>query len=177
MTSLLLDSLAVISFHETSTWKAITKIHHIYVPSIVINDEAWYYEENDGREVPILLSRDKENGLIEEVTMMASHLDLVRRKFDPVFGPEIHAGELEAIAALMFGNLPPEISFCTHDKAAIYAAVLLGLQDKCISIEEVLDRSGLSRTVEYGYSKKQFLLAKRRGFEMRVQGRGLAKGP
>lgn len=59
MISLLLDANAVIGFHEMSTWKAITRIHHIYVPSIVVNDEVYYYEEKDGREVPILLSTDK----------------------------------------------------------------------------------------------------------------------
>lgn len=107
---------------------------------------------------------------------MASHLDLVSRKFDPVLGPEIHAGELEAIAALMFGSLPPETFFCTHDKAPIHALVLLGLKDKGISIEEVLSISGLSRKVKSGYSKKQFSRARAEGIEMLLQGRGLAKG-
>jgi len=171
----LLDTCAVIGFLEMHVWGRIIKAHEIYVPSSVIRETKYYPE--GGRKVEIDLTRYSRTGSIKEISISSDMVRSVLSRFDPVLGPSLGIGELEAIAALVHSKVSPETRICTADKAGVKALALLLLVDRGISIEEVLDISGLRRPVKYAYSRKAFEKARQEGVEMLVQGRGLAQSP
>ena len=53
MLIVLLDANAIIGFHELGAWGQIIKQHEVYIPSIVLRNEAFFYRTVDGRRHPI----------------------------------------------------------------------------------------------------------------------------
>jgi len=45
---ILLDANAIIGFHELGIWDQIIKQHEVYIPSIVLRSEVFWYETTGG---------------------------------------------------------------------------------------------------------------------------------
>jgi hypothetical protein len=56
----------------------------------------------------------------------------------------LHEGELESLAWLTESTEP--VSFCTADRAAVRALVFLGIADRAVSLETVLEQSAVARS-------------------------------
>ena len=87
---------------------------------------------------------------------------------------ELHAGELEALALLTLDERYVEHVFCSADGAAIEAACMVGLSDRCGSLEELLAMAGLGRAVPWRFSKGFMDEHKREGSTRAITGFGLA---
>lgn len=87
---------------------------------------------------------------------------------------ELHPGELESLAIL--NRTGEDAVFCTADRGAIRAAVMLDLAEKLVSLEELLRRSNLQRSFtekrDLQFSEQAFQRAVKRASIDKVQGLG-----
>ncbi len=87
---------------------------------------------------------------------------------------ELHAGELEALALLTRHGEFADHVFCSADGAAIQAACMIGLSERCESLEVLLAAVGLGRPVQWRFRKSFMERHKRQGGARAVTGYGLA---
>ncbi len=170
MILLLLDADVVIDLHRLGIWDRITKTHQVYIPSIILHREAYYYADTSGRRYPICLD-DQIGKTIQEIACSAEELLSFSENFDSVFQTEIHDGEKEALILL---SKEERFRFCTCDKSAIKSLALLGLADRGISFERMLKATGLfSKKLEYRQTEDYFKRWAKEGSIMKIQGRGI----
>jgi hypothetical protein len=167
---LLLDADVVIDLRTLGIWDRITKTHQVYIPSIILHREAYYYVDTSGRHYPIRLD-DQIGKTIREIGCSAEELLSFSERFDSVFQTEIHDGEKEALILL---SKEERFRFCTCDKSAIKSLGLLGLAEKGISFERLLRVTGLSlKRLEYRQTEEYFKRWIKEGSIMKIQGRGI----
>lgn len=153
--SILLDANVVIELHSFEIWYKFIAKYKIYLSSIVIRTEAQYYYDKNGEKTYYDLEKDLTEKKIAEISYPVLEMEKIKIFFISKLGIELHDGESEAIAFLLREDAP-DISFCTGDKDAIRAMVLLGKSEKLISLEEALMDCGLSHQVKKHYTQ-QFL--------------------
>ena len=99
MLLLLLDADVTIDLHRLGVWKHVIKNHNIYIPSVILHREVYYYEDEKRKRYPIDLK--KEVGVtINELSCSAEELLSFKEQFDCVFQEELHDGEKEALVLL-----------------------------------------------------------------------------
>ena len=130
----LLDAGPVIELHRVGLWAEVVKRAELVVPSVVLR-EASFWDSGEGVGRPIYLSSDIEDGRLRVVEGTAQQIASVLARLDSVVQERVHAGELEAIAALAHwpDECPPQ--FCVADQLAVVVVCLLGLSDRPISLE------------------------------------------
>jgi len=167
---LLLDADVIIDLHKLGLWKQITKSHKVFVPSIILHKEVYYYEDESGHH-PIAL--EKEIGAtFNELSCSVQELMSFKERFDRVFKEELHDGEKEALVLL---QKQEDLFLCTCDHAAIKALALLDLSGQSISFENLLKKSGINKKLGYKHTEKRFKKILSEGSIMRIQERGLKK--
>ena len=95
----LLDANAIIGFHELGVWGQIVRQHEVYIPSIVLRGEAFFYRTVDGRRHPIDLLPSAGKS-ITELECTPDEIEDFALRYNRSFLPEIHKGEQEALALL-----------------------------------------------------------------------------
>jgi len=169
---LLLDADVIIDLHSLGHWDRITKIHQVYVPSIILHKEIYYYQDSAGNRHPISLENEVGNS-IHEIACDPAEIFGFSEKFDSAFQTEIHVGEKEALILLSKNE---RLKFCTCDKSAIKALALLDLAQRGISFEKLLKTSGFStKKLEHRQSEIYFKRWLKEGSIMKIQGRGIKK--
>ena len=170
---LLLDTTAVLELHRRDAWSALIQRRTIVVPSIVAYNESFYYERASQTiiiDLPLLIA----GGKIQELEATPSEMRSVAAEFDRVFVEGLHPGELEALAILR-KDLDDSLRFCTADKVAIYAIVLLNLEERIVSLEAVLREVGLSRPLSPEFMDAHLLRHRETGAVKRITGDGLRR--
>ncbi|UCG43326.1 MAG: hypothetical protein JSU73_01535, partial [candidate division WOR-3 bacterium] len=113
-----------------------------------------------------------DGGQIDIIDCEATELDPVRA-VSPLFA-RLDQGEIESLAVMLRPG--QEVRFCTADKGAIRAAVMLGLVERAVSLEELLKQVGLSRDFsgrdDWQFSERRFQKAVRQANIDKVQGLG-----
>lgn len=171
MILLLPDADVVIDLHSLNLWDRITRIHKVYIPSIILHKEVYRYPDSRGDYHTIQLE-NQIGKTITEISCEADDLLEFSQRFDFTFQTEIHEGEKEALILL---KKKDQLRFCTCDKSAIIALALLDLVDRGISFEKLLKISGIStRQLEYKHTEKYFRHWAREGSIMKIQGRGIS---
>ena len=153
MTSVLLDANVAIKSAELGAFESILKLRHIKIHIVPqVRDQIKYYSKKD-RDVKFDLPKYLNSGRIQLIDCYGEDIMAIMNLLpDPRL---IHSGELESLAILKkFSD--SEFLFCTADQAAIKALVFLDLADNGISLEALLQKSGLSRRVPGDYSQKRF---------------------
>lgn len=168
---LLLDADVIIDLHKQGLWKQITKQHKVFIPSIILHQEVYYFEDKDGnhQSIDLLPQSDK---TFTEISADASELISFMEQFDRLFQFEIHEGEKEALVLLQQNE---DLTICSCDGAAIKALGLIGLSEQGISFEGLLEKTGMKKDVSYKHSHKRFRKLIEEGVIMRIQDRGLKK--
>ena len=169
MLLLLLDADVTIDLHRLGIWKHVIKNHNIYIPSVILHREVYYYEDEKRKRYPIDLK--KEVGVtINELSCSAEELLSFKEQFDCVFQEELHDGEKEALVLL---QKQEDLLLCTCDHAAIKALALLDLSAQGISFENLLRKTGINKKLEFKHTEKRFKRCLSEGSIMRIQERGL----
>ncbi|MEW6108516.1 MAG: hypothetical protein AB1632_05000 [Nitrospirota bacterium] len=170
MLLLLLDADVIIDLHKLGLWKQVTKSHKVFVPSIILHKEVYYYEDESGHH-PIDLEKDI-GATFSELSCSVRELMSFKERFDRVFQEELHDGEKEALVLL---QKQEDLVLCTCDYAAIKALALLDLAEQGISFENLLKKSGMNKKLEYKHTEKRFKKYLTEGSIMRMQERGLKR--
>lgn len=170
--SFLLDACIVIDAYSLGVWKDLVAAAQVVAPSIVIHNEAQFYESERGA-VPteIDLSRLLGCGMIEEEAASTSEMRAVLAYFDRSTREGLDPGEIEALAIIE--RVPDgTISFCTADRLAVEALAMLGHSECGVSMEAMLDSVGLHRELPVRCTERRFRQYIEYGRTLRLQGKG-----
>ncbi|MFA4965083.1 MAG: hypothetical protein WC709_05530 [Thermoleophilia bacterium] len=170
---LILDAGPIIGLHELGAWAAFVDRYEVVVPQLVLSDEALFHsrDADSGFTQQIDLRHDVVAGRVLVASASLVALSRVASRFSEAI--ELHEGELEALALLTQAEDFAEHVFCSADAAAIEGACMLGLAERCESLEHLLGLAGLGRPVTWRFSKRFTDAHKDEGLKRAVTGFGL----
>ncbi len=170
----ILDANIVIYLHQIGIWSYVVDRCEIVLSRIVADQEALFYEIDDERH-EIDLSTDVAANRVRVVDVLVSDVVKFRSQFDALYLEGLHAGETESLVYLAL-NAQADASVCSSDKIVFRVLPHLGLADRGISLEELLAKVGLGRSLPYMYSRAFREQWTRRGEQDWIVGIGTRRG-
>lgn len=147
----ILDANIVIYLHQIGIWPQVADRCEIVLARTVAEQEVLFCEvDNERHEID--LSKDVAASRVRVVDVLASHVVKFRSRFDPLYLEGLHVGETESLVYLAL-NPETGASVCSADKFVFRVLPHLGLSDRGISLEELLAKLGLGRSLPYMYSR------------------------
>lgn len=150
----ILDANIIIDAHALGYWNILTSRYKIYVPATVLREEVFYFDGYQGKE-PIKLIESLEKGLIFELEATLEDDLYLRSLVKPAFFPSIDPGEREALALLKNPKFK-DYYFCTADALPIKLLSVLGLSERGISAEKLLEKAGTKKKLQKHFSEDWF---------------------
>jgi len=141
---LLLDANVVIHLFEIGIWAKLVELCDLHLSRTVV-DEAHFFEDERGERHEIDLAPAIAAKQITVFDVVPSDMDAFFERFDASYLEKLDAGEAESLAHLL--NAPEEMLFCSADKIVFRVLGNLDRSTQGISLEEVLSRIGLSRSL------------------------------
>lgn len=164
----LLDADVIIDLHKFGAWDEILSKYDVLISSIILHQETYFFEDEEGRRHPIDLMKDS-GKKFKELSVKAGDLVRFGNQFDCVLQAEIHAGEKEALFLITENE---EYNFCTCDRVAATVLGVLGFSDRGISFETLLKGAGITKRLLPKHTEVTFQRYLKEGGIMRIQGRG-----
>ncbi|HEW79441.1 MAG TPA: hypothetical protein ENH34_05715 [Phycisphaerales bacterium] len=147
---LLLDAGPIIKLFELGIWNDFIKRCDVTISRTVANQAKHASQEFE--DIRIDLKPYEKQDLIRIVDVELSIVKTFYDKFDLLYEVIIHPGEKETLAFLCDSSESWQV--CAADGAVFRVLGLLGKSGQGISLEEVLKEIGLSRKLEWKYSKR-----------------------
>ncbi len=170
----LLDANIIIESHKVGVWEKLVERVEIVVSSIVAYKESHFYsEEEGGIPGPINLKRLIKDGKIKEIFASPEEMADFLNYFDRVFVFGLDDGEIESLSLIKSGKLKDTI-FCSSDGPAIQALAMIGHSDAGVSMEILLQKTGLQKGLEHQFCDEFFKKHIAKGSENYIQGVGIA---
>jgi hypothetical protein len=169
---LILDANEVIYLHETGLWRAVLSRCEVYLARTVAEDEAKFYRRSEVDEI-IDLSDDITQGRVKVFERTITELKQFFDRFDPIYLASLDPGEAESLAYLVQSKDTYLIS--SGDAIVFRVLGLLSRSDQGISLEEVLQKVGMGRSVAKQYTKQFRERYAKEGEQDSLRGRGLKK--
>ncbi len=154
-------------------WPELKERYALIIPSIVVIDEARYFRSSKRVSKPIKLGEQVTRGEISQLAATVEEYAEIHRVFAPWFIQTLDPGETEALA-LLGANRAPDACFCTSDVPAIKALAMLGLSHQGISMEMLMRKVGLTKSLRKQFLEEFFKTNIRLGQTARITGEGLA---
>ncbi len=179
---LITDADVLIHLHELGIWDALCTSTRVIVPATIVRREAQFYiddldDDDLGDRVEIDLVAQVASGTVEEISVTASEIARFRSEFDQEVNTDLHDGETEALTVMYLGKAR-DCRFCSADRTAIRALVLVGLGSEGVSLEQALRDVGLTRrSILPRYSEGRYQRIVKEASIERIQGVGLASDP
>ena len=148
---LLLDAGPIIKLFELSIWESFIKKCDVTICRIVANEAKWASGESE--DVRIDLEQYENQSLINIIDVDMSLVKSFYNRFNLQYKESIHDGEKETLALLC--NSTEDWQICSSDGAVFRTLGLLGKAQQGISLEEVLNKIGLSANLEWLYTKRR----------------------
>ena len=153
MNLLLLDADVIINLHELELWPQIITKHQIFVSSIILHREAYKYKDSLGVERFIDLNAQIGKS-IQKISATSEEINALKKNLDYADKQHFDDGEAEALTIL---RKEKDMAFCTADQLAMEISALLNLDDRVISMQQLLQEAGCVR-VNIGYSLSDLCL-------------------
>jgi hypothetical protein len=166
---LLLDANIVIKLFEADLWDAVISRCELLLTETVV-DEANYYETDDEQH-PIDITSHLEAGQVRMVDVEPSQVKAFIDKFDPTYLERLDPGEAEALTYLNGSSDP--CSICSADSIVFRALGRLRLSERGVSLEEILQKIGMGRSLDWPYQKAFREKYTAQGTKDAIQGFGL----
>jgi hypothetical protein len=151
---IILDANVIIDAHRENYWNALVNGHRIHLPTIVVKDEAQYFDTGNGKR-SINLAPLMSQGLITEITATPEEDFYLQTLVKPSFLPSFDPGEREALA-LLKGPRCKNFFFCTGDALAIKGLGILGLSTQGASVEKLLEIIGIKKPLKKHFTEEWF---------------------
>ncbi|MDY0340545.1 MAG: hypothetical protein RBS17_04970 [Coriobacteriia bacterium] len=171
----LLDAGPIIALHAGEVWTVFCERFDVVVPETVADNEALWHSKDEvtGARTTINLRADEDSGRLRIESATSSELLGLAARFDDAFATGLHEGELEGLALLTERDTFEDTIFCAGDGAAIQAAVMVGLDERCESLEALLESVGLVKPLEWPFTRGFHDRHRREGLDNRLSGLGL----
>lgn len=136
----LLDADVVIKLLELGIFDRLVGSHEVHVTPTVVEELKYFYR--DGEKVFVdIRQKYLANGQVKEPSASADEVKNILLRLPPLKRQVIHAGELESLAVLVRDT---DLILCTFDSVAIRSLPFLGVDERAISAERLLQVSGLT---------------------------------
>ena len=129
-------------------------------------NEALFYEDGNGDRQAIHLSHYADRMTVHNVD--ASRVLELKKRFGRVLLDRLDLGEAELLTVL--NDSVDNYRICSADAVVIRALPALSKSDQGISLEEMLGQVGLSRKVDWAFSKGFREKYTRQGFQEKLAG-------
>lgn len=136
----ILDANVIIVAHRDGYWNALVNQYKIGIPSTILNDEVFFFTTETGAQA-IHLSPYIAREQIHELSASFEDYQAIHKAVNKRFLASIDPGEEEALALLKSSQCQ-QYAFCTGDALAIQALAILGMSDRSVSLEKMLERCG-----------------------------------
>ena len=153
MKLVILDANVIIELFSQGIFDAIVGRYSIKLPK-TIKDECQYYLDRNDLEVQIDWGPYVDSERVEEVAATDEQFGELLNKLKDDFYRGIDAGELEAIA-LICAQDREDLFFCSGDLPALKALGVLGKGTQAVSLETLLQKSGMGRNLKHQFSEKR----------------------
>jgi len=166
------DADAVIGLHAFGIWNETTACCNITLTDLVAEDECQFYDSEAGR-VYFDLKPDIDSGRVTVVATSVASIQQFQARFKPNYISALHEGETTCISWLSSSST--EVKFCTGDNYAWRVFGALGMSERALPLETLLDLIGLRRkklSVQFTQAYCQSNLSK--GVQDRFQDRVFA---
>ncbi len=168
---LILDAGVVIYLHELGLWSKVVASCDLYLSRIVAEKEVLFQKtEEDEYGYDIDLSPMITAGAITVFDVSVSDLKTFRDQFDMLYLGDLDDGEAESLAYLV--RQSPEFLISSGDAIVYRVLGNLNRGEQGISLEEILQKLGLGRSVHNPYTKRFREQYTRQGQQDMVRGRG-----
>lgn len=168
---LLLDAGPIIKLFELGIWDEFIKKCDVTISRIVANQAKWASQEFE--DIRIDLEPYEQQGLIKIIDLEPTLVKAFYDKFNLQYKAGIHDGEKETLAFLCDSSENRLV--CSADGAVFRVLGLLGKAEQGISLQEILQKIGVSTSekLEWEYTKKFRDKWTRKGQIDFIQGQGL----
>jgi hypothetical protein len=172
---LILDAGVVITLHQLGIWRQVVERCDLHVSRVVVEVESLFHRDSSDDQGEygqgIDIQSDVASGAVSVFDVPIGDVERFRQAFDDSYAAGIHDGEAESLAYL-FAN--PQKDWLISSGDAIVFKVLgnCGCGEQGISLEEILSRFGLTKQLEWQYSKQFREKYTKIGQQDRIQGRG-----
>jgi len=165
---LLLDAGPIIKLFELGVWDEFIARCDVTVSRTVAEEAK--YASLEFECIRVNLDDYEKQNSIKIVDVELSNVKAFHGKFDLQYKAIIHPGEKEMLAFLYDSSESWRV--CAADKAVFRVLGLLGKAEQGISLEEVLRQVGLSKPLEWQYTKKFREMYTKLGQKDFIQGKG-----
>ena len=146
---LLLDAGPIIKLFELGIWDAFIEKCDVTISKIVADEAKWASQEFQD----IRIDLEPYEAIIKVIDLEPAIVKSFYEKFNLRYKAGIHDGEKETLAFLC--ESPENWSVCSADAAVFMVLGLLGKGNQGISLQEILQKIGLSQSsLEWEYTKK-----------------------
>ena len=152
---LLLDANVVIYLYELGIWDSFISQCQVTLTQTVV-DESDYWIDESGVRHAIDLQADIQKGKINCIEVSLEILNDFLKKYGPVYLERMDPGEAESLAFLFHNE--DEWLFTSGDEIVFKVLGAEGRFEQGISLEEILQKIGLSRSGLRVQFTKQFRL-------------------
>jgi len=162
---LLLDSVVIIELFEIGIWDQILAHCDVHVSETIVAEVLYYIDANDQKQ-PIDLSRYADKMTIHSLPV--SRVLELKKGFGSILLDKLDAGEAELLSVVHSSF--DSYRLCSADAVVFRVLAALGKSDQGVSLEELLQQIGLSRSVSWPFSKSFRVHWARCGFEEKLHG-------
>lgn len=146
---LLLDAGPIIKLFELGLWDTFIKKYEVSISRTVANEAKYVSLETEDIRIDLEPYADK--SLINIFELKLSDVSDFYEKFNHQYKSIIHPGEKETLAFLEKSSC--DWLLCSADSSVFRVLGLLGKSEQGISLEEVLEKIGCSKRLEWQYKK------------------------
>ena len=147
---LLLDTGIIIGAHELGVWDHLIQRCEVTITSTVKDEANFWYDEH-GVRCEINLDGNVKAERIKCVDVPLSQVADFCEKFGPTYLERMDPGEADSLAYLFSSEEKWRIA--SADSHVFKVLGFLGLGERGISLEEILNKVGLKRGVHWKYSR------------------------
>jgi len=166
---LLLDTCVVLHACRLGIWGSLTANRRIAVPESVVGEIVLQLREEEFDGVSLDIEREVEDGKVEQPSLLASELKIVRQLSGPEFRGAWDDGELECVACLLHEKYAGSL-VCSSDAVVFRFLGWTRQNGKGISLEEVLkDLGGPRRQLLDRLTRRYREYWTKRGFQEAFQ--------
>lgn len=168
---LLLDACIVIKLFELGVWRKVLEKCDVLLSRTVAENEARFYSSDEDEQRAIDLVGDIEAHRVEIVDVEPAALQQFIAQFGPAYLEKLDLGEAESLAYMFLSSDPCLI--CSSDAIVFRVLAQLARSEDGLSLEEVLAKIGLGRSLPPQYTKSFRDRWRKQGEQERIRGIGI----
>lgn len=170
---LVLDAGVVIKLFELGLWKHVISQCDVHLSKVVADQEVHFHSPTDHQPhgQPIDLSGDIADSRVHVFECVLPQIVSFRQRFDQNYSQDLDPGELESLAWLF--SQQNDYLICSGDAIVYRVLGATGRTEQGISLQEILDKIGHSKSLTWPYTKEFREEKSKQGSIDQFQNRGL----